>query len=197
MRINFNKYNSHFKLLRYFLLACFIYNCAAPDFYTIEDIEKEKVKMEKGKTKSAQTLLSIYKDFKQPYDVRLAALRSLANSDLPFVIEEIKKSVSSGELVEFDMVNQSINILLEYNDTTSTESLIECLKVTESKIMDLRQNIVNAIGVNGSEDEVITLVELYEVSKSNHHRMNQLLTERLGQIGNDKVIPVLMKITSD
>tara|TARA_Y100001960_G_C14360780_1_gene674232 strand:- start:117 stop:725 length:609 start_codon:yes stop_codon:yes gene_type:complete len=27
--------------------------------------------------------------------------------------------------------------------------------------------------------------------------MNQILTERLGQIGNDKVIPVLMKITTD
>ena len=88
-------------------------------------------------------------------------------------------------------------MLLEYNDKASTEALIECLKSTESKIMDLRQNIVNAIGVNGSEDEVITLVALYEVSKSNHHRMNQILTERLGQVGNDKVIPVLMKITTD
>tara|TARA_B100001750_G_C15213618_1_gene449646 strand:- start:92 stop:700 length:609 start_codon:yes stop_codon:yes gene_type:complete len=27
--------------------------------------------------------------------------------------------------------------------------------------------------------------------------MNQILTERLGQVGNDKVIPVLMKITTD
>jgi len=179
------------------LLACFMYNCAAPDFYTIEDVEKEKAKMEQGKTKSAKTLLSIYKDFKQPYDVRLEALKSLASSDLPFVIEEIKKTVSSGELIELDMMNQSINILLEYNDETATDDLIECLKVTESKIMDLRQNIVNAIGVNGSEDEVITLVALYEVSKSNHHRMNQILTERLGQVGNDKVIPVLMKITTD
>ena len=197
MKTKYNRYNSQFRLVRYFLLAFLIYNCAAPDFYTIEDVEKEKVKMEQGKTKSAETLLSIYKDFKQPYDVRLAALRSLKNSDLPFVLEKIKESVSSGELIEFDMVNQSINMLLEYDDITSTEALIECLKITESKIMDLRENIVNAIGVNGSEDEVITLVELYEVSKSNHHRMNQLLTERLGQIGSDQVIPVLMQITSD
>ena len=47
-------------------LFCIIglYNCAAPDFYSIEDIEKEKAKMEKGKNKSAEILIDIYKDIK-------------------------------------------------------------------------------------------------------------------------------------
>ena len=54
------------KMLFLAVFCCFtVYNCAAPDFYTIEDVEKEKVKMEKGKTKSAETLLEIYKDIKQ------------------------------------------------------------------------------------------------------------------------------------
>ena len=55
------------------------------------------------------------------------------------------------------------------------------------------ENIVNAISTIGSDDEVLTLVELYEVSKSNHHRMNELLTLTLGSIGDDKVIPILIE----
>ena len=88
--------------------------------------------MEKGKNQSAETLLSIYKDIKQPYDVRLAALRSLENSDLPFVRESIRESIADGSLIEFDIVNQSINMLITYNDTTSVNSLLECLKISFS-----------------------------------------------------------------
>ena len=180
-----------------YLLLILIVGCAAPDFYSIEDVEKEKVKMEKGKKKSAETLLSVYKDIKQPYDVRLAALRSLEGSSDQFVIDAIRQSVSDGSLIELDMVNQSVNMLIEYNDTTSVSSLIEGLKISESKIMDVRENMINAISTIGSDDEVLTLVELYEVSKSNHHRMNELLTLTLGSIGDDKVIPILMEISTN
>ena len=45
-----------------------LYHCAAPDFYSIEDIEKEKRKMEEGKNKSAENLLEIYNDKRQEYD---------------------------------------------------------------------------------------------------------------------------------
>ena len=48
--------------------------------------------MEKGKNQSAENLLEIYKDIKQPYDVRLAALRALESNNQPFVTESIKKS---------------------------------------------------------------------------------------------------------
>ena len=180
-----------------YIFLILIISCAAPDFYSIEDIEKEKIQLEKGKKESAMTLLKVYKDIKQPYDVRLAALRSLEGSDLQFVKDSIKSSVADGSLIEFDMVSQSVNMLIEYNDTTSVKSLIEGLKVSESKIMDVRENIINAIGTIGSEDQVLTLVDLYEVSKSNHHRMNELLTLTLGSLGDDKVIPILMEISTN
>ena len=182
--------------INYFVLVLIV-GCAAPDFYSVEDVEKERLKMEKGKNQSADNLLEIYKDIKQPYDVRLAALRALESNEQPFVAESIRKSVSDGSLLEFDMMNQSINMLIDYKDTTSVSSLIDGLKISESKIMDVRENIINAIATIGSEDEVLTLVELYEASKTNHHRMNELLVQRLGSIGDDKVIPILMEISTN
>ena len=189
------------KNMRLIFLSLFciigLYNCAAPDFYSIEDIEKEKVKMDKGKTKSAEVLLDIYRDIKQPYEVRLAALKSLENTELEFVKESIRTSIAEGSLIELDMMNQSINMLLDYGDAESAESLIACLKITESKIMDVRENVVNAISTIGSDDQVLTLVELYEISKTNHNRMNEILTLTLGSIGDDQVIPILMEITNN
>tara|TARA_Y100001935_G_scaffold108969_1_gene90465 strand:+ start:4152 stop:5261 length:1110 start_codon:yes stop_codon:yes gene_type:complete len=191
--------NMIFKNITYLpiITSLFIFNCAAPDFYSIEDIEKEKAKLIKGKTKSAESLLIIYRDIKQPYDVRLAALEALSDSELPFVRESIRESVAEGSLLEIDMINQSINVLIKYGDSESTDALISSLKVTESVIMDVRENIVNAIGTLGSTDQVLTLVELYEISRTNHNRMNELLSLSLGSIGDDKVIPILMEITNN
>ena len=63
--------------------------------------------------------------------------------------------------------------------------------------MDLRETIVNAIGENGSDDEILTLIDLYEISLTNHNRMNELLTLTICSMNDDRSIPLLMKIASD
>ena len=63
--------------------------------------------------------------------------------------------------------------------------------------MDLRETIVNAIGENGSANEIITLLDLYEVSLTNHSRMNELLTITLGNLDDDRAMPMLMDIAKN
>ena len=63
--------------------------------------------------------------------------------------------------------------------------------------MEIRETIVTAIGQNGTNDKVYTLLELYQVSKTNYARMNSLLANTLGDIGDDKVIPILMEIAKN
>ena len=41
---------------------------------------------------------------------------------------------------------------------------------------------------------MITLLELYEISLKNHQRMNELLTLSLGELDDDRAIPLLMDI---
>ena len=60
--------------------------------------------------------------------------------------------------------------------------------------MDLRTVMVDAVGENNTEDKVITLLELYEISLSNHQRMNELLTVTLGNLDDDRAMPMLMDI---
>jgi HEAT repeat protein len=71
------------------------------------------------------------------------------------------------------------------------------LKKSESKIMDLRELIIKAIGQNGSEDQIITLLDLYEISRMNHQRNSELLALTLGDMGDDRAIPILMEIAKN
>ena len=78
------------------------------------------------------------------------------------------------------MMIKSIELLAKYGDSESINALTSALKKSESKIMDLREVIVNAIGENGTDDQIITLLELYEISRINHQKNSQLLSIALG-----------------
>jgi len=165
--------------------------------YSLEDVEKHRLMYLKGKHKSLQILIDIYQDPNQTLEVRIEALRTLAESRHPMTISAIQSSVKNASLLEMELMHQSINILATFGIENSADSLVIGLKNTEMKVMEIREAIVNAIGENGSEDEIFTLLELYEVSRSNHARMNKLMTLTLGGMNDDRVIPILMHIANN
>jgi HEAT repeat protein len=165
--------------------------------YSLEDVEKHRLKFKQGKRKSLQILINIYQDQNQTLNVRIEALHALAESRHPNVISAIQSSVKNASLIEMNLMHQSIDILTRYDISSSADSLVIGLKNTEMKVMDIRESIVNAIGENGTEDEIITLLELYEVSRSNHARMNKLMTLTLGGMTDDRAIPILMDIANN
>ena len=117
--------------------------------------------------------------------------------DDPKVVGDIQSVVKNASLIELELMLEAVKILVSYQDPASTDSLIAALKSTERKSMEIREAIVEAIGKNGSKDEVYTLIELYQISKTNNARMNKLLATTLGEIGDEKVIPILMEIAKN
>ena len=93
-----------------------------------------------------------------------------------------------------EIMKKALKILIGFNSPESTAGLVEGLSNSEMQIMDLRAEIIESIGENNSEDKVITLLELYEISLKNHQRMNELLTLSLGELDDDRAIPLLMDI---
>ncbi len=171
--------------------------CARISNYTLEDVEKQRLNFLNGKQNSLVLLMEIYKDPQQSYEVRLAAMRALSESRDPMVIRDIQSTVGSASLIELDLMKEAIEILLEYDDVASTDSLIAALTATEKKSNEIRTDILEAVGKNGTKDEVYLLIKLYEVSKKSNARMNFLLAETLGKIGDEKVIPILMEMAKN
>ncbi len=180
------------------LSLLFFFGCAPRQVtHTLDDIEKQRIDYLDGKLKSLSNLADIYKDKDQPYDIRAAALGVLSESRHPIALEAIHESVANSSLVELDLMLQAIDFLTKYGNETSATSLVSGLKASEDRIMEIRESMINAISILGSEDEVITLLDLYEVSKTNHARMNELLTLTLGAMGDRRVIPILIEIVNN
>ena len=167
--------------------------------YSLEEIEqlKELYLSEEDNIKVLETLINIYKDHNQIYNVRMAALNILSEINNPLVIDALQETIENIEFIEFDFLIKSIEILHANNSLNTSESFIKGLKNSENKIIDLRTKFIDSIGENGSEDAILTLIDLYEISLSNHARMNELMSLTLGNMNDDRAIPVLMKIIND
>jgi len=172
-------------------------SCARFTQYELEDVEKQRLKFKNGEEKSLQILSKIYKDNNQSYEVRLAALRALSESRHPLIINDIQSSVRNASLIELDLMKEAIQMLISYDEISSTDSLISALDATEKKTMDIRKSILNAVGEQGSINEIKLILNLYDFSKRSHAQMNNLLSTSLGEIGDDSVIPILMEIAKN
>ena len=97
------------KNLRHALLILTIAVSAVfPKEVTLETVEDLRLDMMEKKKKSALVkLISIYKDRNQPYDIRLEALRALAESRHPSVIEAIQEAISDASMIELDIMLES------------------------------------------------------------------------------------------
>ena len=165
--------------------------------YTIEEINTLKELYDAGNYQALETLVAIYKNKNQLYNIRIKTLNILSTIDNPIIQEALEESLTNTMFVESELFYNSLNALLEYNDINSTETFIKALSKSEEKIMELREQIIDKIGENGSEDKILTLIDLYEISQSNHSRMNELLSMTLGNIDDDRGIPILIKIAND
>lgn len=167
------------------------------DPYNVDEINQLKILYEFGNQSALNVMLNIFSDKNQTYEIRLLCLDLLSSIDSPLVKDALKNTVENVEFLEIEYLVKCIEILNSFEDLESTNSLVNGLKNSENKIMDLRETIVNAIGENGSDDEILTLIDLYEISLTNHNRMNELLTLTLGSMNDDRSIPLLMKIAND
>tara|TARA_B100000401_G_scaffold80632_1_gene50729 strand:+ start:3611 stop:4711 length:1101 start_codon:yes stop_codon:yes gene_type:complete len=185
-------------ILNYLVILLFASCAIKHSTYTLEDIEKHRtLYTQKGKRKSLSTLVDIYLDKNQPHETRLQALRVIADVNDPIVIDALQSSIGTASLIDLEIMIESVETLVKFHQDSSVDSLVMGLANTEKKVMEIRESIINAIGENGTNDEIYTLLELYEVSRTNHARMNKLLTLTLGGMEDDRVIPFLMQIAND
>ena len=167
------------------------------DSFTFEDIEKLKDSYNTGSEKALNKLIAIYQDPNQSIAIRLSALEAVENSkdlNLKIALEEV---IQNADFVLDDLMKKSLYTLIKMDDKSSSNAIVKGLQNSEDKIIDLRSIMVDAVGENNTEDKIITLLELYEVSASNHQRMNELLTLSLGDLDDERAMPILMDIAHD
>jgi HEAT repeat protein len=100
-------------------------------------------------------------------------------------------------IVSIQLLSGISNVNNEKTDFSSIDSLFSNLVTMEEKSLEFRKSILDAIGKDTIIDEVEMLIHLYDINKRSNALMSQLLTQTLGEIGDDKVIPILMEIAQN
>ena len=82
-------------------------------------------------------------------------------------------------------------------DISSSDSLFYNLVDREEKSMGILQSILDAMDRDPVNYDVETLIHLYDINQRSNSLMNHLLAQALGNIGDKKVIPILMDIAQN
>jgi len=163
-----------------------------------ELIENLSTAFSEGKLQALEEMIAIYNDTNQPYDVRMAAGVALAETQHPTALNALSEAVGEAAALDVTFMIGSIELLAQFrDDPRAADAMISAMNKVEEKTNELELSLVKNLNKVRTKDQVMALLDLYAVSRSNFNRTEKLLTETLGALGTDEVVPILTQISRD
>ena len=168
------------------------------DDISYELIENFSTAFSEGKLQALEEMIAIYNDTNQPYDVRMAAGVALAETQHPTALNALSEAVGEAAALDVTFMIGSIELLAQFrDDPRAADAMISAMNKVEEKTNELELSLVKNLNKVRTKDQVMALLDLYAVSRSNFNRTEKLLTETLGALGTDEVVPILTQISRD
>ena len=164
----------------------------------LAEVENLRREYQDGRVQALQELIAMYNDSNLPFDVRIAAGDVLAETQHPTALNAIAQVVSEAEALDLTFMEASIELLVEFRSNPAAgDAMVRAMHTIDEKSNKLHMTLVRNLNKVRTKDQILALLELYEVSKANVSRTDKLLTETLGAIGSSEVIPILVTISKD
>ena len=168
------------------------------DDVSYELLEKLRTDFSEGKLQAIEEMIAIYNDTNQPFDVRIAAGKALAETQHPTALNAISETVGEAAALDVTFMVASIELLAEFkDDPRAADAMVNAMNKVEEKTNSLQMALVQNLNKVRTKDQVLALLDLYEISRNNYNRTERLLTETLGALGTDEVVPILTQISRD
>lgn len=167
-----------------------------PDF--LNRVQELKSEYREGNLKALDELIEVYENQDLHPKLRVAAGKTLANTQHPRALHAISEMVANTTALDYTLLNESINMLGMFSENPkAADALVRSMHKMEEKTNETHITLVKNLNRVRTKDQILALLDLYEVAKSNMSRTERLLTETLGAIGSDQVVPVLTAIAKD
>ena len=168
------------------------------DDISYELIEKLRTDFSEGKLQAIEEMIAIYNDTNQPFDVRISAGKALAETQHPTALNAISETVGEAAALDVTFMVASIELLAEFkDDPRAADAMVNAMNKVEEKTNSLQMALIQNLNKVRTKDQVLALLDLYEISRNNYNRTERLLTETLGALGTDEVVPILTQISRD
>ena len=167
-----------------------------PDF--LNTVQELKSAYRGGNIRALDELIEVYEDADLHVKLRVAAGKTLAETEHPRALHAISEMVANTTAVDYTLLNESINMLgLFIENPKAAAALIKSMHTMEKRTNEIHISLVKSLNRVRTKDQILALLDLYGVAKSNMARTERLLTETFGAIGTDQVVPILTAIARD
>ena len=161
-----------------------------PDF--LNRIQELKSAYRGGNVQALDDLIKIYEDSDLHVKLRVSAGKTIAQTQHPRALHAISEMVATTTAVDYTLLNESISMLGIFSENPkAAAALVRSMHTMEKRTNEIHISLVKSLNRVRTKDQILALLDLYEVAKSNMARTERLLTETLGAIGSDQVVPVL------
>ena len=167
-----------------------------PDF--LNRVQELKSAYRGGNIRALDELIEVYQDSDLHVKLRVAAGKTLAQTQHPRALHAISEMVATTTAVDYTLLNESISMLGMFSENPkAANALIRSMRKMEKRTNEVHIALVKSLNRVRTKDQILALLDLYEVAKSNMARTERLLTETMGAIGSDQVVPVLTSVARD
>ena len=167
-----------------------------PDF--LNNIQTLKSAYRDGNVKALDELIEIYQNQDLHVKLRVAAGKTLANTEHPRALHAISEMVANTTALDYTLLNESISMLGSFNENPkAADALLRSMHQLDEKTNQIHITLVKSLNRVRTKDQIFALLDLYEFAKSNMARTEKLLTQTFGAFGNDQVVPILTTIARD
>ena len=167
-----------------------------PDF--LNRVQELKSAYRGGNIRALDELIEVYQDSDLHAKLRVAAGKTLAQTQHPRALHAISEMVATTTALDYTLLNESISMLGMFSENPkAANALVRSMRTMEKRTNEVHIALVKSLNRVRTKDQILALLDLYEVAKSNMSRTERLLTETLGAIGSDQVVPVLTSVARD
>ncbi|MFL2983628.1 MAG: HEAT repeat domain-containing protein [Candidatus Neomarinimicrobiota bacterium] len=167
-----------------------------PDF--LNKVQELKSAYRGGNIRALDELIDVYEDADLHVKLRIAAGKTLAQTEHPRALHAISETVANTTAVDYTLLNESISMLgMFIENPKAAAALVKSMHTMEERTNEVHISLVKSLNRVRTKDQILALLDLYGVAKSNMARTERLLTETLGAIGTDQVVPILTNIARD
>ncbi len=167
-----------------------------PDF--LNRVQELKSAYRGGNIRALDELIKVYQDSDLHVKLRVAAGKTLAQTQHPRALHAISEMVATTTAVDYTLLNESISMLGMFSENPkAADALVRSMRKMEKRTNEVHTALVKSLNRVRTKDQILALLDLYEVAKSNMARTERLLTETMGAIGSDQVVPVLTSVARD
>ena len=167
-----------------------------PDF--LNRVQELKSAYRGGNIRALDELIEVYQDPDLHAKLRVAAGKTLALTQHPRALHAISEMVATTTALDYTLLNESISMLGMFSENPkAANALVKSMSTMEKRTNEVHIALVKSLNRVRTKDQILALLDLYEVAKSNMSRTERLLTETLGAIGSDQVVPVLTSVARD